>query len=61
MINPKYFTDRALQVRFNFFLASHHIHHANSKLTIKTNYVELGIETGYNFKNLKDIVAIYAR
>ena len=38
MINPFYFTDRALQVGFNITLESHHINHANSKLIVKPNY-----------------------
>ena len=34
MLNPYYFTNRALQVGFKINLDSHHINHANSKLTI---------------------------
>ena len=44
MINPYYFTDRALKVGFKINLDSHHINHANSKLTIIPNYPEFGIE-----------------
>ena len=33
IINPYYFADRALQVGFSITLDSHHINHANSKLT----------------------------
>ena len=44
-INPQYYTDRALQVRFSNTLESHHINHANSKLINKPNYPEFGIET----------------
>ena len=38
MINPYYFTNRALQVAFKINLDSHHINHANSKLAITPNY-----------------------
>ena len=44
MINPYYFTDRALQVGFKINLDSHHINHANSKLTIIPNCPEFSIE-----------------
>ena len=44
MINPYYFTDRALQVEFKINLDNHHINHANSKLTITPNYPEFGIQ-----------------
>ena len=43
MINPYYFTDRALQVGFEITLESHHINHANSKIFTKPNYPEYGI------------------
>ena len=44
MLNPYYFTERALQVGFDIKLDSHHINHANSKLTIYPNYTEFGIK-----------------
>ena len=44
MTNPYYFTDRVLQVGFNFTLESHHINHANSKKIIKPNCPEFGID-----------------
>ena len=37
MLNPYYFTDRHLNVGFKINLGSHHINHANSKLTIIPN------------------------
>ena len=40
MMNPYYFTDRNLQVGFKINLDSHHINHANSKLTITPNFKE---------------------
>ena len=45
MINPYYFTGRALQVGFIVTVYSHHTIHANSKITIRPNYKELGIGT----------------
>ena len=61
MINPYYFTDRALQVGFKINLDSHNLHHANSKFTIIPNYPEFGIEVRYINKILKELTVIYAR
>ena len=61
MINPYYFTDRNLKVEFKINLDSHHVNHANSKLTITTNYPEFGIDVRYNNKILKELYVIYAR
>ena len=61
MINPYYFTDRALQVGFKINLDSHNLHHANSKLTIIPNYPEFGIEVRYINKIMKELSVIYAR
>ena len=61
MINPYYFTDRALQVGFKINLDSHNLHHANSKLTIIPHYPEFGIEVRYINKILKELAVIYAR
>ena len=61
MINPYYFTDRALQIGFKINLDSHNLHHANSKLTIIPNYPEFGIEVRYIKKILKELAVIYAR
>ena len=61
MINPYYFTDRALKVGFKIILDSHHINHANSKLTIIPNYPEFGIEVRYIKKIIKELSIIYAR
>ena len=44
MINPYYFTGRALQVGLNITLENHHLDHAQCKLTIKPIYEEFGIE-----------------
>ena len=61
MINPYYFTDRNLQVGFKINLDSHHINHANSKLTITPNFKEFGIEVRYINKIMKELAIIYAR
>ena len=61
MIIPYYFTDRALQVGFKINLDSHHINHANSKITILPNYPEFGIEIRYINKIMKELAVICAR
>ena len=61
MINPYYFTDRILRVGFKINLDSHHINHANSKLTIIPNHLEFGIEVRYINKILKELTMIDAR
>ena len=61
MINPYYFTDRALRVGFNFTLEGQHIIHANSKLIIKPNCPEFGIEVCYIKKIIKELSVIFAR
>ena len=61
MINPYYFTDRNLKVGFKNNLDSHHINHANSKLTIIPYHPEFGIEVRYINKIMKELSVIYAR
>ena len=61
MLNPYYFTDRNIKVGFKINLDSHHINHANSKLTIKPNYPEFGIDVRYINKIMKELAVIYAR
>ena len=61
IINPFYFTDRALQVGLNISLESHHINHANSKFIIKINYPEFGIEVRYINEIIKELSIVYAR
>ena len=61
MINPSYFTDRALKVGFNITVESHHINHANSKKSIKPNYPEFGIEVRDLNKNSEELATIHAR
>ena len=59
--NPYYFTERVLQNGSNFLLESHHIIHANSKINIKPNYPDFGIEVRYFNKITKELSVIYAR
>ena len=61
MLNPFYFTDRALRVEFHITLECHLINHANSKLIVKPNYSEFGIETIFTNKIIKELSVIYAR
>ena len=61
MINPYYFTDRALQGGFKINLDSHQIYRANSKITITPNHPEFGIEVRYINKIMKELSVIYAR
>ena len=61
MINPYYFTDRVIQVDFIIVLVSHHINHANSKLTITPNFPEFGIEVRFINRIIKQLSIIYAR
>ena len=61
MPNPFFFTDRNLKVGFKINLDSHHINHANSKLTVIPKYPEFGIEVHYINKIMKELSIIYAR
>ena len=61
MLNPYYFTDRALKVGFKINLDSHQINQANSKLTTTPNYPEFGIEVRYINKIMKELSVTYAR
>ena len=61
MINPSFFTDIKLRVGFKINLDSHHINHANSKLTITPNFPEFGIEVRYINKIKKELSVSYAR
>ena len=46
---------------FKINLDTHHINHANSKLTITPNYPEFGIEIRYIIKNIKELSVICDR
>ena len=61
MIYAYYSTDRVLQVRFSFTLDSHQISHANSELTMRPNYIELGSEAIFIRQVLKEMVTIHGR
>ena len=61
MINPYYFIDENLKVGFKIKLDSHHINHANSKVTITPNHPEFDIEFRYINKIMKELAVIYAR
>ena len=61
MINPYSFTDKNLKVGFKINLDSHHINHANSKLTITPNHPEFGIEVHYINKTINKLSVLYAR
>ena len=61
MINPYYFTDRALQVGLNINLDSHHINHANCKITITPKYCRIGIEARCVNELLIEMAAFYVR
>ena len=50
-----------MKVGFKNNLDSHHINHANSKLTITANYPEFGIEFCYFYKTMKELSVVYAR
>ena len=61
MINPYYFIVETLRISFKIFLESHNINHANSLLKIEPNFPDIGIETRYVKKILKEMATIYAR
>ena len=50
-----------LEVGYKIALESHHITHANSKINIKPNYPEFGIEARYINKIKKELSVYYAR
>ena len=61
MINPYYFIDENLKIGFKISLESHNISHANSLPNITPNSLDIGIETRYFNKILKEMATIYAR
>ena len=61
MISSCYFPDRAIQNGFNITLDSPDINHAISKFFNKPRFIELGFETKFIFKILKDMANFYAR
>ena len=61
MIKPYYFIDENLKIGFKINLESHNNNHANSLLNIEPNFLDIGIETRYINKILKETATIYAR
>ena len=61
MINPYYFIDKNLKIRFKIDLESHNFSHANSILSILPKFPEYGIEFRYINKIVKELSVIYAR
>ena len=61
MLTPYYFTDRALRVGFIIKLDGYHNIHTNSKIIIKPNYPEFGIEVRYFNKIIKELSVICSR
>ena len=61
LLNPFYFTDRLLHIGFNKYLDSDYKIHTNSKLTIKANYSQIGIEATYVNKIMREMAISYPR
>ena len=61
MINPYYFIDEKLKIGFKINLESHNINHSNSLLSIIPNFPDIGIETRYINKILKQMATIYSK
>ena len=61
MINPYSFTHENFKKGFKINLNSRNVEHANSLLTIEPNFSDIGIETSYVNKILKEMTTIYAR
>ena len=61
MNNPFYFLEGILNVGFKIHLDSHHINHANSKLTTTPNYPEFGVEVRFIKKIVEELSVIYTR
>ena len=60
MFIPYFFIDQNLEIGFKINLASHNISHANSLLNIIPNFPDIGIETKYKNKILKEVATFYA-
>ena len=61
MINPDYFIDKILKICFEINLESHKINHANFLLKAVPSFPDIGIETIYNNKILKEMATTYVR
>ena len=60
MINPYYFIDDNLKIGFKIKLNSHNISHASSLLTFTPSFPDMGFETRYFNKILKEMATVYA-
>ena len=60
MIIPYYFIDDNLKIGFKINLNSHNISHADSLLTFAPSFPDMGIETRYFNKILKEMATVYA-
>ena len=61
MIDPVYFIDENIKTGLKFYLESHKINHANSLFNVILIFLDIGIETIYVNKILKEMVTISAR
>ena len=61
MINPYYFIDEKLKIGSKIILENHKVNHANSLPNVTPNFPDIGIETRYANKILKQMATIYAR
>ena len=57
MINPYYFIDKNLKIGIKISIGCHNVIHTNSILTITPTYSNLGFETRYTNKILKEMMA----
>ena len=60
MINPYFFIDENLKIDFKIHLESHNINHANCLLKTIPTFPDIGIETSFINKVLKEMATIYA-
>ena len=61
MISPFYFIDENIKNGFKFNLESHNINHANALLNVVPSFPDIGTQTTYNKKILKEMASIYPR
>ena len=54
LINPYYFVDENLKNGFKIKIESHNVNHPNSLLNNIPNFPDIGIETRYIKKSLKE-------
>ena len=61
MINPYYFIDRNLKTGFKIILEIHNVNHVSSIFNIIPNLPDIGNETKYINKIIKELSVIYVR